>query len=91
MEVDVPVFEETKLPQVPYDQDIKKGPQGPDNFWKFRAGFDDVKDKLKELKREEKVAMKSKDPETLQKCKALREQYEETMENEQVKAIVLTL
>ncbi len=32
MEVDVPAFEETKLPQVPYDQDIKKGPQGPDNF-----------------------------------------------------------
>lgn len=35
--------------------------------------------------------MKSKDPSTLEKCKALREQYEETMENEQVKAIVLTL
>lgn len=54
MDVDVP--EETKLPVVPYDQDIKKGPQGPDNFRRFRAGLDDVKDKIKEVKKDEKMA-----------------------------------
>lgn len=66
MDVDVP--EETKLPAVPYDQDIKKGPQGPDNFRRFRAGLDDMKDKIKEVKKDEKMARKSKDPETLEKC-----------------------
>jgi len=41
---------ETKLPSVPFDQDIKKAAPGPDNFRRFRAGLDDLKDKLKELK-----------------------------------------
>ena len=35
--------------------------------------MDDVKDKLKELKKEEKLAKKSNDPETIQKCKEMRE------------------
>ena len=82
---------ETKIPSVPFDQDIKKAAPGPDNFRRFRAGLDDLKEKLKELKSQEKVARKSKDPEVIEKCKALREQYEEAMEDEQMKAIVLTL
>ena len=82
---------ETKLPSVPFDQDIKKAAPGPDNFRRFRAGLDDLKDKLKELKSQEKVARKSRDPEVVEKCKAMREQYEEAMEDEQMKAIVLTL
>lgn len=87
----LPAFEETKLPSVPYDQDIEKGPRGPDNFARFRAGLFECKDKLKELKSEEKQARKSKDAETLEKCRKLREEFEEQMENEQVKAIFLTL
>lgn len=71
MDVDVP--EETKLPSVPYDHDIKKAAPGVDNFRKFRANLDDVKEKLKDLKKEEWDAFKQKDPETIEKCKALRE------------------
>lgn len=41
---------ETKIPSVPFDQDIKKAAPGPDNFRRFRAGLDDLKEKLKELK-----------------------------------------
>ena len=90
-QIDKPVevmAEETKLPSVPYDQDIAKGPKGPDNFTRFRAGLFDAKDKLKELKKDER---RSKDPETLEKCRVMREQYEEVIEQEQMKAIMLTL
>lgn len=50
------IVEETKLPSVPYDHDISKGPKGPDNFVKFRVELFEAKDKLKELKKEEKGA-----------------------------------
>jgi len=64
----LPAIEETKLPSVPYDQAIQKGPKGPDNFARFWAGLFDAKDKLKELKKQEKDARKSKDDETQAKC-----------------------
>ena len=67
MDVDV----ETRLPQVPFDQDIKKAAPGPDNFRRYRAGLDELKDKLKDLKKDEKLAKKSKDPEVLEKCRLL--------------------
>jgi hypothetical protein len=49
-----------------------KGPEGPDNFTKHRAGLFEVQDKIKALKKAEKKAKKSKNIEAYRECQTLR-------------------